>query len=315
MSSRLSRCRRGSSGFLTKTPVYLLLAFIGLLWLVPTLGLFITSLLEPAEITTTGWWKILSDPSLATLENYREVLGQQGDHLGHLDDALDLARGDDPPDLRRLDGRLRVRLARVPGTGLALRHRRRAPRRADPDGADPDLLALQRPRAVRHDPRARALPHRVRAPVRDLPPAQLLHRDPATCSRRRGSTAPPRFGSSSGSSSRSACRRSPRSRSSSSSGSGTTCSSRSRSRATRSRSRSRSSPRCASSAPTSSSSRPRPSSRWRFRSSSSSSSSATSSRSPRRLREVAAAPQKATSAPPSCQPLERRPPALPRPSR
>jgi alpha-glucoside transport system permease protein len=67
MSSRIVRV-------LTKTPVYLLLAFIGLLWLVPTLGLFITSLLEPAEITTTGWWKILSDPSLATLENYREVL-------------------------------------------------------------------------------------------------------------------------------------------------------------------------------------------------------------------------------------------------
>jgi alpha-glucoside transport system permease protein len=67
MSSRIVR-------FLTKTPVYLLLAFIGLLWLVPTLGLFFTSLLEPAEITTTGWWKILSDPSLATLENYREVL-------------------------------------------------------------------------------------------------------------------------------------------------------------------------------------------------------------------------------------------------
>ena len=67
MSSRIVRV-------LTKTPVYLLLAFIGLLWLVPTLGLFFTSLLEPAEITTTGWWKILSDPSLATLENYREVL-------------------------------------------------------------------------------------------------------------------------------------------------------------------------------------------------------------------------------------------------
>ena len=70
MSSRIVRV-------LTKTPVYLLLAFIGLLWLVPTLGLFFTSLLEPAEITTTGWWKILSDPSLATLENYREVLDNE----------------------------------------------------------------------------------------------------------------------------------------------------------------------------------------------------------------------------------------------
>jgi alpha-glucoside transport system permease protein len=70
MSSRIVR-------FLTKTPVYLLLAFIGLLWLVPTLGLFFTSLLEPAQISTTGWWKILSDPSLATIENYREVLDNE----------------------------------------------------------------------------------------------------------------------------------------------------------------------------------------------------------------------------------------------
>ncbi len=63
--------------FLTKTPVYLLLAFIGLLWLVPTLGLFFTSLLEPAQISSMGWWKILSDPSLATIENYREVLDNE----------------------------------------------------------------------------------------------------------------------------------------------------------------------------------------------------------------------------------------------
>jgi len=63
--------------FLGKTPVYLFLAFVGLLWLVPTLGLFFTSLLEPAQISTTGWWKILSDPSLATLENYSEILDNE----------------------------------------------------------------------------------------------------------------------------------------------------------------------------------------------------------------------------------------------
>ena len=62
---------------LGKTPVYLFLAFIGLLWLVPTLGLFLTSLLEPAQISTTGWWKVFSDPSLATLENYREILDNE----------------------------------------------------------------------------------------------------------------------------------------------------------------------------------------------------------------------------------------------
>jgi len=60
--------------FLGRTPVYLLLTFLGLLWLVPTIGLFLTSLLEPAVIGTTGWWEILSTPSLTTLDNYREIL-------------------------------------------------------------------------------------------------------------------------------------------------------------------------------------------------------------------------------------------------
>jgi alpha-glucoside transport system permease protein len=49
------------------------LAFIGILWLVPTLGLLFTSVLESAEIGTAGWWEILSRPSDATFENYRAI--------------------------------------------------------------------------------------------------------------------------------------------------------------------------------------------------------------------------------------------------
>jgi alpha-glucoside transport system permease protein len=59
--------------FLSRTPVYLLLAFIGVLWLMPTLGLFFTSLLDPADIGTAGWWEILSKPSDATFDNYRDI--------------------------------------------------------------------------------------------------------------------------------------------------------------------------------------------------------------------------------------------------
>ena len=70
MSSRIVR-------FLTRTPVYIVLALIGLLWLVPTLGLFVTSLLQPAEIGTTGWWEVITSPSLATLDNYREILDNE----------------------------------------------------------------------------------------------------------------------------------------------------------------------------------------------------------------------------------------------
>jgi alpha-glucoside transport system permease protein len=63
--------------FLGKTPVYLLLTFLGLLWLVPTLGLFVTSLLSPADIGTTGWWELLSKPSEATFDNYRDIFDNE----------------------------------------------------------------------------------------------------------------------------------------------------------------------------------------------------------------------------------------------
>ena len=44
-----------------------------MLWLVPTLGLFFTSLLAPERFNEQGWWQILSEPSLATLDNYDKV--------------------------------------------------------------------------------------------------------------------------------------------------------------------------------------------------------------------------------------------------
>jgi alpha-glucoside transport system permease protein len=59
--------------FLSKTPVYLIIAFLGVLWLIPTLGLFFTSVIDPAEIGRIGWWEILSKPSETTFENYREI--------------------------------------------------------------------------------------------------------------------------------------------------------------------------------------------------------------------------------------------------
>jgi alpha-glucoside transport system permease protein len=57
-----------------KTPVYIVLVVLGLLWLVPTLGLLLTSLVAPDQIQSTGWWETLSTPSLLTLENYGEIL-------------------------------------------------------------------------------------------------------------------------------------------------------------------------------------------------------------------------------------------------
>ena len=56
-----------------KTPVHLFMLAVALLWLVPTIGLFMTSLLSPADYSTNGWWKVIAHPHLATWSNYREV--------------------------------------------------------------------------------------------------------------------------------------------------------------------------------------------------------------------------------------------------
>jgi alpha-glucoside transport system permease protein len=63
--------------FLSKTPIYLLIAFLGVLWLIPTLGLFFTSVIDAAQIGQMGWWEILSKPSEATFENYREIFDNE----------------------------------------------------------------------------------------------------------------------------------------------------------------------------------------------------------------------------------------------
>jgi alpha-glucoside transport system permease protein len=58
---------------LTKAPVHFVLAVLGLLWLIPTFGLLITSLLAPSTFSQEGWWKVFSKPSLTTIENYRNL--------------------------------------------------------------------------------------------------------------------------------------------------------------------------------------------------------------------------------------------------
>jgi alpha-glucoside transport system permease protein len=62
---------------LGKTPVYIILVVIGVLWLVPTVGLFLTSLFSPTDVNSLGWWEIFSKPSLATFQNYRDIWSDQ----------------------------------------------------------------------------------------------------------------------------------------------------------------------------------------------------------------------------------------------
>jgi alpha-glucoside transport system permease protein len=51
---------------------------LSLIWLVPTLGLFVNSLRPVATVASTGWWTALRPPPQFTLDNYAAVLGAYG---------------------------------------------------------------------------------------------------------------------------------------------------------------------------------------------------------------------------------------------
>jgi len=63
---------------LGKTPIQILLAVIAVLWLVPTIGLFVTSIVPQSATSTAGWWKIFAHPSLATFSNYSALFHNAG---------------------------------------------------------------------------------------------------------------------------------------------------------------------------------------------------------------------------------------------
>jgi alpha-glucoside transport system permease protein len=60
-----------------KAPVHVFLVVVGLFWLVPAFGLFLTSLLAPADFNRDGWWQVFREPGVMTIENYQRLLGNE----------------------------------------------------------------------------------------------------------------------------------------------------------------------------------------------------------------------------------------------
>ncbi len=59
--------------FLTRSPVHIVLIAVAVIWLVPSVGLLITSFRPRPDIASSGWWETLSTLNF-TVGNYREVL-------------------------------------------------------------------------------------------------------------------------------------------------------------------------------------------------------------------------------------------------
>ena len=67
--------------FLSRTPLHVTIVVFALIWLIPTLGLLITSVRSSSSIAGSGWWTVLPklfSGSQYSLENYMGVILKQG---------------------------------------------------------------------------------------------------------------------------------------------------------------------------------------------------------------------------------------------
>jgi len=67
--------------FLSRTPLHVTILVFALIWLIPTLGLLITSVRSSSSIAGSGWWTVLPklfSGSQYSLENYAGVIMKEG---------------------------------------------------------------------------------------------------------------------------------------------------------------------------------------------------------------------------------------------
>jgi len=66
---------------LSRGPLHIVLIIVALVWMLPTVGLMITSFRPPADVAHSGWWTVFEHPfnfMQYSLENYRAVIREEG---------------------------------------------------------------------------------------------------------------------------------------------------------------------------------------------------------------------------------------------
>lgn len=74
-AEEFSPWRRVTRG-MRRLPVHAVVVVVALLWLTPTLALLVSSFRERTDVTASGWWRLLWNPTGVTLQNYGDVLTQ-----------------------------------------------------------------------------------------------------------------------------------------------------------------------------------------------------------------------------------------------
>jgi alpha-glucoside transport system permease protein len=60
------------------TPVHAVVIATCLVWLVPSVGLFVSSIRPASDVATTGWWTAFTTPFEFTIQNFEQVLTRRG---------------------------------------------------------------------------------------------------------------------------------------------------------------------------------------------------------------------------------------------
>ena len=64
--------------WVSRLPLHLFVIFLMVVWLIPTIGLFINSFRTPQDATGAGWWTALFPPEALSLDNYAYVVDRAG---------------------------------------------------------------------------------------------------------------------------------------------------------------------------------------------------------------------------------------------
>ena len=73
--------KRRPVAYVSRGTLHVLLIVLAVVWILPTVGLLITSFRPPEVVGDTGWWTVLAHPfnfTQYTLENYRSVIFEGG---------------------------------------------------------------------------------------------------------------------------------------------------------------------------------------------------------------------------------------------
>jgi alpha-glucoside transport system permease protein len=81
MSARLVRQ-------LSRGVLQVVLLIVALVWLIPTIGLFLASLRSVSDNNSGGWWTVFTKPSQLTLENYGNLLDNETMRDGFVNTVL-----------------------------------------------------------------------------------------------------------------------------------------------------------------------------------------------------------------------------------